>query len=296
MKQILFDNAMPRYKGNLHTHTTRSDGVRSPEEAIAAYREAGYDFLAITDHRLYTPGEELPGFTLLGGTELDCNDFKTRRAWHIIGLGITRPVPFEEGTPPEALARGIREAGGLAVLGHPAWSLLSPQDILSQPGCFATEIYSGISEAYGGRGDSSILCDIAAAQGYRGFLLGVDDAHFYDTDVFQSWIVLSSPSRKTGDLLESLRSGRFYASEGPDIRQVTIEDGVVTAETSPCERIGFFTDTFWKADRLTRGHALTTASCTLGPRDRYVRVECTDAAGKRATTQYFSLAGETAVV
>ncbi len=55
---------MPRYKGNLHTHTTCSDGVRSPEEAIAAYREAGYDFLAITDHRLYTPGEELPGFTL----------------------------------------------------------------------------------------------------------------------------------------------------------------------------------------------------------------------------------------
>lgn len=289
MKRCVFDESLSRYKGNLHTHTTRSDGIRTPDEVILAYRNAGYDFLALTDHRLYSPGREMEGFTLLSGTELDCNDFFTRRAWHIIGIGITEATPIEDGTPPEVLVQKIDTAGGLAILGHPAWSLLSPQDILSLPGCFATEIYSGISEAYGGRGNSSILCDIAAAQGYRGFLLGVDDAHFYNTDVFQSWIVLLSPSLKTNDLLESLRAGRFYASEGPDIRQINIENDVVTVETSPCKRIGFFTDTFWKADRLTHGHNLTTASCTLSPRDRFVRVECMDANGKRASSQYISL-------
>ena len=289
MKQLLFDETLPRYKGNLHTHTNRSDGVKTPDEAIFSYRKAGYDFLAITDHRLYSPGCELDGFTLLGGTELDCNDFSTRRAWHIIGIGIKEPVSIVDGTPPDVLVQKIHSAGGLAVLGHPAWSLLSPQDLLSLPGCFATELYSGISEAYGGRGDSSILCDIAAAHGYRGFLLGVDDAHFYDRDAFQSWIVLSSPSLKTADLLESLRAGRFYASEGPDIRSISIEDHVITAETSPCTRIAFFTDTFWKADRLTLGQNLQSASCVLTPRDRYVRVECTDANGKRASSQYFVL-------
>ena len=47
---ILLDSAKPFYKANFHLHTTNSDGRRSPEEAIALYREQGYDVLAITDH------------------------------------------------------------------------------------------------------------------------------------------------------------------------------------------------------------------------------------------------------
>jgi hypothetical protein len=41
---------MPLLKGNLHAHTTFSDGRRPVEEVITRYRELGYDFLAITDH------------------------------------------------------------------------------------------------------------------------------------------------------------------------------------------------------------------------------------------------------
>ena len=41
---------MPILKGNLHAHTTFSDGRRPVEQVIARYREMGYDFLAITDH------------------------------------------------------------------------------------------------------------------------------------------------------------------------------------------------------------------------------------------------------
>jgi hypothetical protein len=41
---------MPLLKGNLHAHTTFSDGRRPVDEVVARYRELGYDFLAITDH------------------------------------------------------------------------------------------------------------------------------------------------------------------------------------------------------------------------------------------------------
>src|SRR5262247_1553537 len=41
---------MPLLKGNLHAHTTFSDGRRPIDEVIARYRDLGYDFLAITDH------------------------------------------------------------------------------------------------------------------------------------------------------------------------------------------------------------------------------------------------------
>ena len=38
------------FRGNIHTHSTRSDGRLPPSQVVAAYRDHGYDFLAITDH------------------------------------------------------------------------------------------------------------------------------------------------------------------------------------------------------------------------------------------------------
>jgi DNA polymerase (family 10) len=37
-------------RGDLHSHTTASDGTASIEQMAAAAREAGYEYLAITDH------------------------------------------------------------------------------------------------------------------------------------------------------------------------------------------------------------------------------------------------------
>jgi PHP domain len=45
-----FPDSMPWLRGNLHAHTTFSDGVKDPAQLIAAYETLGYDFLAITDH------------------------------------------------------------------------------------------------------------------------------------------------------------------------------------------------------------------------------------------------------
>ena len=41
---------MPLLRGNLHAHTTFSDGVRTPQALVEEYEARGYDFLAITDH------------------------------------------------------------------------------------------------------------------------------------------------------------------------------------------------------------------------------------------------------
>lgn len=38
------------YKGMIHAHTCWSDGYALPEQAVAAYRNGGYDFFSITDH------------------------------------------------------------------------------------------------------------------------------------------------------------------------------------------------------------------------------------------------------
>jgi predicted metal-dependent phosphoesterase TrpH len=60
------------YKGNLHTHTNIIDGFASSEQVAGIYRDAGYDFLAITDHNLFRTYPELTDnkFLILYGAEL----------------------------------------------------------------------------------------------------------------------------------------------------------------------------------------------------------------------------------
>lgn len=41
------------YRGMLHMHSLWSDGYVTPEQAYAFYKEAGYDFVALTDHNRF---------------------------------------------------------------------------------------------------------------------------------------------------------------------------------------------------------------------------------------------------
>lgn len=45
------------YRGNTHTHTFWSDGKEFPETVAARYKEAGYHFLALSDHNVVSRGE-----------------------------------------------------------------------------------------------------------------------------------------------------------------------------------------------------------------------------------------------
>ena len=50
MKKILLDKNKNFYRGNMHCHSTLSDGKLSPEQLKELYKSQGYSFLAITDH------------------------------------------------------------------------------------------------------------------------------------------------------------------------------------------------------------------------------------------------------
>ena len=52
MLHLPFDKLGRFFRGNLHTHSTHSDGTLSPAQVCQRYRHAGYDFLALTDHFL----------------------------------------------------------------------------------------------------------------------------------------------------------------------------------------------------------------------------------------------------
>ena len=52
-----------RYKGDLHVHTSRSDGHLAPQVVVDRFNAIGYSIVAITDHNLVTyPWQNFSGF------------------------------------------------------------------------------------------------------------------------------------------------------------------------------------------------------------------------------------------
>jgi predicted metal-dependent phosphoesterase TrpH len=81
--------------GDFHTHSTRSDGVRSPTELVDLAYERGVRVMALTDHDTLDGLEEAeaaaarhPGFLLVPGVELSCDVPGTEV--HILGYFIDR--------------------------------------------------------------------------------------------------------------------------------------------------------------------------------------------------------------
>ena len=62
LRERLGGHAVTDVIGDMHMHSTRSDGKEHPFIVAANYRKAGYDFMAITDHRKFYPSLETQRF------------------------------------------------------------------------------------------------------------------------------------------------------------------------------------------------------------------------------------------
>lgn len=278
-----FNRALPFFRGNLHMHTTVSDGRHTPEEAAALYRQNGYDFVAITDH--WTPqfGWEREDFTVLPGVELDRQ--LPYGACHIVGVGMDEDfvLPHKKQTDAQGCINAIRAGGGLAILAHPAWSLMTTDFICGLKGLSGVEVYNAVSAApwNGERADSSNLLDSCAARGWALPWVAADDTHFYEGDACQAYIFVNAPALTKKELCAAIAQGRFYASRGPQIHQISLADGIFTVECSPCEQAIFYSNTVWSDYRVTRRSA-TRYTYAIEPKDTFVRVELTDEEGRKA--------------
>lgn len=106
---------MPLLRGNLHAHTTFSDGVLPPHRLIEEYERLGYDFLAITDHD-----------ELVGETYWQALQRLAPRLLLFHGVELTYP------DLPQHVGRVIGERETLHVLNHPARYRLSVDDTLER--------------------------------------------------------------------------------------------------------------------------------------------------------------------
>jgi hypothetical protein len=282
------------WRGNLHTHSDRSDGALSPDEVIRLYQEAGYDFVAVTDHfrakygfpLTDTRGLRRPTFTTVLGAELHAPRTELSSEWHIIALGL--PLGFAPPDPAETgpeLARRARAAGAFIGMAHPAASLLTLADAESLDAAHAVEVYNALS-AGEDRGDSWHISDLLLARGHRLGAYAADDAHFQPQDPpgCAAWVQVRAESLNPDALLAALKAGHYYSSTGPEIHHIGLDGGEITIRTSPASRVLVTGGAPGKEVRT--GDALTECSLPLDAfsSSAYIRVTIVDATGQRAWT------------
>ena len=278
------------YKGNLHTHTTCSDGRSTPEDTLTLYKEHGYDFIALTDHYRWRGEAEEGGILCLSGCEYDTGSDALQGIYHITAIGCTQePRLSREPEKPTAaqIITEIRRCGGLAVLAHPAWSMNTPEGILSLPLPDALEIYNTVSgRPWNCRPESGAIVDQLALRGCFPRCIATDDTHFYNGDACRSYIMVKAEACTREALLAAILAGDYYATQGPDF-SVSTEGDELVVRCSPVQEVVFYTNMVWTGDRVARGDGLTEARYRIKPGDTFVRVELTDARGNSAWSPAF---------
>lgn len=249
MKNNIFAAPGKFWRGNLHTHSTRSDGRLDPEEVCRRYKAEGYDFIALTDHfigRFDYPITDTSAyrddkFTTILGAEIHSGAMENGSLWHILAVGLPtdfappnspafHPVPNQETGP--QLAERARAAGAYVAIAHPEWSGLTENDIRSLDAAHAVEIYNHGCAVESDTPRGFVALDQLLNEGRRVNLCATDDAHFGGPDHFGGWVMVKAESNDPDALVTALKAGNHYASQGPEIFGVTWGDNEVTVETS----------------------------------------------------------------
>ncbi len=324
MKHDLLPKDGAFYKTALHVHTTVSDGDLTPKEAKADYMALGYSAVAFTDHDILIPHNDLTddSFVALNGYEItvkeDGPEVHTGDYMHVhhICLIAEKPestaavmfdpryvrvgnaksyLPFaayigktveHEYSPAyiTRLAATAKAHGFLAHYNHPRWSFQNESTLAPIEGLCGIEVSSG--DAWMGDSDTAIYAGLLRT-GKRLYPLATDDMHTY-AQLGRRFQMIKAPALTYEDLTAALARGDSYASEGPEIDELWAENGRLYIHTTSARSIALLTDSrALSVAEEEGGIPLTSATLRIPKGAKYIRVEVTDATGRRAYTRAY---------
>jgi hypothetical protein len=287
-------------KGNLHTHSTTSDGDSDAADVIDWYRGAGYDFLALTDHNHLGPeGAAEGGMLLIGSEEVSAsasgapvhvNAFGARsRVLPIIGDDVTRTLAANV-----AMAHA---AGAVTSVNHPNFKWALPLEaLMDAAGAPLLEVYNGHPEVQneGDRKHPGVeaLWDACLSNGRWYWGVAVDDEHHLKktsrshANPGRAWVVVRARARTTDGVLRALSAGDFYASTGVSLKELVVTPWEVRATIDPGPDGGqYHTQFIGKGGKvLAELEGLTPGYSPKGD-EGYVRAKVHGPGGRVAWTQ-----------
>ena len=340
MRKYLLPESGNTYKANLHVHTTISDGSLTPEEIKAVYKDKGYSVVAFTDHEAMVPHNDLSDDSFLSITSVElatnaelthgaysyretchmnlyskdpnrttCSVFSMSRLWPPHASQYLsdemKAIDFKRTFTVESMNEVIAAAnadGYLVSYNHPVWSLNHYPFYSGLKGVWGIECYN-TGCVRSGYPDTVQPFDDLLRLGEKVFPLATDDAHGPKDkmwDYFGGWVMIKAEKLEYSAIMTALENGDFYATTGPDITELYIEDGILTVKTSPAASV------FVSSERRTSkriyakdGEPLTEATFDLrsfiadsaqkraSDPPAYFRVTVTDEKGNEAYTKAF---------
>jgi len=260
------------YKGQLHTHTTNSDGGTPPAALIGKYLADGCSWVQISDHDVVTRDDRSPDgkpIVRLLGHE------RGTLEGDIVCIGYTdKSVTLTA----QQTINVVAAKGGLTLLAHPEGAVgYDLAELNALHGMAMIEV--------GGRSDRARPWDYLLTRGKTVWGVASDDFHGGPEEpTSYGFVVVNAPACTPQDILANLRAGNFYASQGPALR-VEVRAGAIRASA---DGDGYFVFRGPYGIRLPSLAPVDPKSAVYELRgdERHVRVEYTRLAdGKRAWSQ-----------
>ncbi|MGK3959274.1 PHP domain-containing protein [Sorangium sp. So ce118] len=298
-------------RGNIHTHTSLSDGDSEPREVVRWYREHGYTFVALTDHNhrvdpaMFQHLQASSNFAVIPGEEITMT--AEGRPVHVNALCAQGQIgggnfPTRGDALRWAIER-VRAEGGVALINHPNFDwALSAADLLGAPGAELLEIHSGHPYVYtdgdAKRPSHEALWDtVLTARGASGggiAAVAVDDLHQLVADSNappagpgRGFIEVFSREVSPAAICSALAWGRLYASSGARLRRIAIVDDAFSVWPAATDAVVEFIGAGGRV--LDRQRPLGgRATYQLRGGERYVRARISRPDGKRAWTQAYA--------
>lgn len=303
IRQQAFTEKRKMLKGGLHCHTTRSDGAVEPDETIRYHKAHGYDFLALTDHRLYNFRNFAPetGITIIPGMEYNNHQVENLsgiRTFHTVCLGYLKEdgnaynqdeyypsVRADTQEEYQATLDKIHEKGNLTIYCHPQWSGTSVVHFGKLSGNFAMEIFNSGCAMENEMDTDAAYWDEMLGMGKKIYGVAVDDGH-QKCQHCNGWVMVNAENT-VKDILDALKDGKFYSSCGPEIYDFYVDGDRAVVECSPAAKIRLHSDRHPTTVIRDENAGLTGAEFDLtknfAPYD-YVRVSVGDAENRLAWT------------
>ncbi|MCH5317807.1 MAG: CehA/McbA family metallohydrolase [Eubacterium sp.] len=228
------------YKGDTHLHTTNSDGILTKDQLVEKCKEAGLDFMIITDHNFnsieesYYDGDML----VIQGQEITGDNGHV----NIWGVKVPQEPPYTLDTKEdyEKIIDECRKAGATVSLNHPYCSLCGFRIDIDDLYCDCVEVWNTIQHT-----DNMVNRDWWVKQLLSGRkLAAIGGSDFHKEYVPQIPILLASPTtivlaeEKTPEaILRAMREGRSVITNSPysTMIELTCGDAVIgdTVEFKP---------------------------------------------------------------
>ena len=263
--KIPFKKKTYQLKGQMHCHSTTSDGSYTPEKVLEMYKNAGYDFCCLTDHDALNTKVDIDGIVHIRGIEFLEGDGHS----HICGYNIEKKRDTTEVAPSQqGVIDFVKANGGMTSIAHPKMGTIGMklEEAIHLKGYDFVEICTGFDKA-----EYSDYIDSLLMAGKNFNLLAVDDFHSEASNTFNyGYIVVNADSKSPDVILNEIKNGNYYSSNGNDI-DITVTNNVIKASSSNISNFRFITDV-----RTVERSSSMSEEYTLIGDESFIRIEAID--------------------